>query len=84
MRRLTHHPLLAVVLLVFTSRPADAQAAAAQPPAAAPSSAPSVRLTGYIQARETYRDGVGLTGSINPAAHRLRHRGYHRDLADPG
>jgi hypothetical protein len=67
MRRLTHRPLLAVVLLVFTSRPADAQAAAAQPPAAAPSSAPSVRLTGYIQARETYRDGVGLTGSINRA-----------------
>jgi hypothetical protein len=26
-----------------------------------------VRFTGYIQARETYRDGVGLTGSINRA-----------------
>lgn len=26
-----------------------------------------VRLSGYIQARETYRDGVGLNGSINRA-----------------
>ncbi len=30
-------------------------------------SPPAVRLSGYIQARETYRDGVGLTGSINRA-----------------
>ncbi len=29
--------------------------------------APAVRLSGYIQARETYRDEVGLTGSINRA-----------------
>lgn len=28
---------------------------------------PAVRLSGYIQARETYRDGVGLNGSINRA-----------------
>lgn len=28
---------------------------------------PTVRLSGYIQARETYREGVGLTGSINRA-----------------
>jgi hypothetical protein len=43
--------------------------ASSQYPAAAPaaSSAPSVRLGGYLQARETYRDGVGLTGSINRA-----------------
>jgi hypothetical protein len=27
----------------------------------------AVKLTGYIQARETYRDEVGLTGSINRA-----------------
>jgi hypothetical protein len=26
-----------------------------------------VRWSGYIQARETYRDGPGLTGSINRA-----------------
>lgn len=67
MRRLMHGPLVAVVVLVFASRRADAQATAAQPPAAAPSLAPSVRFTGYIQARETYRDGVGVTGSINRA-----------------
>jgi len=38
------------------------------PAAAAPApAAPSVRFTGYLQARETYRDEVGLTGSINRA-----------------
>ena len=37
------------------------------PPTPPPPSAPSVRFTGYVQARETYRDGVGLTGSINRA-----------------
>lgn len=31
------------------------------------SDTPSVRWSGYIQARETYRDGVGLTASINRA-----------------
>jgi phosphate-selective porin len=38
-------------------------------PAAAPaqSAAPAVRWSGYIQARETYRDDVGLTASINRA-----------------
>ncbi len=30
-------------------------------------SAPAVRLNGYIQARESYREDVGLTGSINRA-----------------
>lgn len=39
----------------------------AQTPPPAPTPAPSVRFTGYLQARETYRDGVGLTGSINRA-----------------
>jgi hypothetical protein len=39
----------------------------ASAPAAPPPSPPSVRLTGYVQARETYREGVGLTGSINRA-----------------
>src|SRR5690348_11826389 len=40
----------------------------AQAPAAAPAaSPPNVRISGYLQARETYRDGVGLTGSINRA-----------------
>ena len=31
------------------------------------SSAPAVKLSGYIQARETYQKNVGLTGSINRA-----------------
>lgn len=35
--------------------------------AAAQSAESSVRWSGYIQARETYRGGVGLTGSINRA-----------------
>jgi hypothetical protein len=45
------------------------QAQKATPAAAASPapSAPSVRFNGYIQARETYRDGVGLTGSLNRA-----------------
>jgi phosphate-selective porin O/P len=33
----------------------------------AASQGPAVRWSGYIQARETYRDGVGLTASINRA-----------------
>jgi hypothetical protein len=35
--------------------------------APAQSAAPAVRWSGYIQARETYRDEVGFTGSINRA-----------------
>ena len=34
---------------------------------AASSQGPAVSWSGYIQARETYRDGVGLTASINRA-----------------
>ena len=34
---------------------------------AAQSAALAVRWSGYLQARETYREGVGLTGSINRA-----------------
>ncbi len=37
------------------------------PAVAAAQSAPSVRWSGYIQARETYREDVGLTGTINRA-----------------
>ena len=55
-----------LVLVLLTASRAAAQAAPAQAPAATPSSS-GVRLSGYIQARETYRDGVGLTGSINRA-----------------
>jgi hypothetical protein len=49
--------------LALASQPLQAQTS--PPPPAAP--APAVRFTGYIQARETYRDGQGLTGSINRA-----------------
>jgi phosphate-selective porin len=35
--------------------------------AQSPSTTPAVRFTGYLQARETYQRGVGLTGSINRA-----------------
>jgi hypothetical protein len=44
-----------------------------------------VRFAGYIQARETYRDGVGLTGSLNRARlAALRERREGPDLAHPG
>ena len=35
--------------------------------AQAPAAPPAVRLSGYIQARETYQAGPGLTGAINRA-----------------
>lgn len=60
-------PAVCLLVLSLTAHQASAQAAPAAPPAATPSPPPSVRFTGYIQARETCRDGVGLTGSINRA-----------------
>lgn len=56
--------LCAVVALI--GQPAQAQTPA-PPPASPPPSPPAVRITGYIQARESYRDEVGLIGSINRA-----------------
>ena len=47
--------VLAAVLLSLSST------ARAQAPT------PGVKLGGYLQARETYRDGVGLTGTLNRA-----------------
>jgi hypothetical protein len=38
---------------------------AAQTPSSSP--APSVKLSGYIQGRETYQEKIGLTGTINRA-----------------
>jgi phosphate-selective porin len=35
--------------------------------AAAPAPTPAVKFSGYIQARETYQNDIGLTGSINRA-----------------
>jgi hypothetical protein len=66
MRLLPHGPALTLMVVLAAPR-AHAQATPAQAPAAASSPAQAVRFTGYIQARETYRDGVGLTGSINRA-----------------
>jgi phosphate-selective porin len=40
---------------------------ALQAQTSAPSSPPPVKLSGYIQARETYQENVGLVGSINRA-----------------
>ena len=43
-----------------------ASSLSAQTPApTSPLPPPPVRFTGYIQARETYRDEVGFNGSIN-------------------
>jgi phosphate-selective porin len=35
--------------------------------AQAPAAAPTVKLSGYVQARETYQDNIGLIGTINRA-----------------
>ncbi len=48
-------PVLGLVLLLLATR------ASAQSPAGGP------RIVGYVQARETYQTGVGLTGTINRA-----------------
>ena len=55
------------VCLSLASAASNAAAQAAPAPATTASPTPAVRFTGYIQTRETYRDGVGLTGSINRA-----------------
>jgi len=53
------------VLLVFGAAPLAAQQPATPVRPAAPSS--GVRLSGYLQARETWQPEVGLTGTINRA-----------------
>jgi hypothetical protein len=50
---------IAAALVHLTTSPLAAQGTQSTPPA--------VRWSGYIQARETYQDEVGLTGSINRA-----------------
>jgi phosphate-selective porin len=55
--------VLPLLVFVLVSRTLSAQA----PAASATPSAPAVRLSGYLQARETYQDGAGLTASINRA-----------------
>ena len=51
-------PFVVASLLLLTASPLAAQGG---------QSPPSVRWSGYIQARETYQDEVGLTGSVNRA-----------------
>jgi hypothetical protein len=50
---------LVVLSFALTGAPLVAQSGGSTPP--------TVRWSGYIQARETYQDEVGLTGSINRA-----------------
>src|SRR5262245_28014267 len=57
-------PALMVLAGLLHAATASSQTPAPSSPTPPP---PSVRLGGYLQARETYRDGVGLTGSINRA-----------------
>lgn len=52
--------VVALVISSFVVVPAAAQEKAA-------SEGPAVRWSGYVQARETYRDGAGLTASVNRA-----------------
>jgi hypothetical protein len=52
---------------LLLSVPLAVSTLSAQTPAPASAPPTAVRFTGYIQGRETYRDGVGLTGSINRA-----------------
>ncbi len=68
MHLLTALPAIGLGLVLATRAGAQYLTPAQQPSTAAPaSSGPSVRFTGYLQARETYRDGIGVTGSINRA-----------------
>ena len=61
-------PAALCILALLAPRSARSQTPAPPASAAAPApAAPGVRFTGYLQARETYRDAVGLTGSINRA-----------------
>src|SRR5215471_10531753 len=47
--------------------PASAVFAAESIPSTATSPAPAPKLSGYVQARETFQEGPGLTGTINRA-----------------
>ncbi|MEP6574324.1 MAG: porin, partial [Gemmatimonadota bacterium] len=64
--RLVAGPCLLVLLIPLSIR-AQQPAPASSAPPAAPSTAPTVKVTGYLQARETYQNKVGLTGTINRA-----------------
>ena len=57
-----------VGLLVASSLAAQTPAPTTPPPP------PPVRFTGYVQVRETYREGVGLNASINRARLNIKPR----------
>ncbi|HYT03361.1 MAG TPA: hypothetical protein VEM13_00600 [Gemmatimonadales bacterium] len=82
------HRLL--VLPIALSLPVGASRGLAQ--VAAPPPVP-LRVTGYLQPRETYQSGVGLTGSIHrarlivdgvPLVGRHRTAGRHRESGSLG
>ena len=52
----------AILLLALAAAPLAGQESSAPPPPP-----PAVRLSGYLQARETWQRGVGLTSSLNRA-----------------
>jgi phosphate-selective porin len=57
------HPVVPLLLAALVAVPA-----AAQTPAPAPEpSTPTIRLSGYLQARETWQEQIGLASSINRA-----------------
>ena len=58
----TGRPLIAPLLLALVAIPARAQ-----DPAAKPAPAPTVKISGYAQVRETYRSGSRLTATLNRA-----------------
>jgi phosphate-selective porin len=66
MRPLARSTILPVLLLLVPALAAQQPAAAPAPAKAAPASS-GVKLSGYLQARETWQKDVGLTGSINRA-----------------
>jgi hypothetical protein len=60
---MARHAVVPLLLAAFVAVPATAQT-----PAPAPEPAtPTIRLSGYLQARETWQEKFGLTSSINRA-----------------
>ena len=58
---------LPFVLSAISALSAQTPTPEAPPPPKPAPAAPAVKLSGYLQARETWQQGIGLTGSINRA-----------------
>ena len=54
-------------MLARSASPSRRPAAASNPPRPSVEPAPAVKLSGYIQGRETYQENVGIVGTINRA-----------------